>query len=146
KPGATTVDGEGFNGCATDPAWRITICRLATPHGEKRKRLGMESTKEAEGVGLDDLLSLRRPLTVLEIASLWPRFALAAQRLIDSLAGRAAQVAELEQRARSAELLTAEQAAQRLAVPESFVRQAGRDGRIQAVNVGSYVRFAPSEI
>ena len=110
----------------------------------------MESTKEAEvgaeGVGLDDLLSLRRPLTVREIASLWPRFALAAQRLIDSLAGRAAQVAELEQRARTEELLTAEQAAQRLAVPESFVRQAGRDGRIQVVNVGSYVRFASSEI
>lgn len=110
----------------------------------------MESTEKvevaAEGVGLDDLLSLRRALTVREIVSLWPRFLLAAQRLIESLARGEAQVAELEQRAHSAELLTAEQAAQRLAVPQSFVRQAGRDGRIQVVNVGSYVRFASSEI
>jgi excisionase family DNA binding protein len=110
----------------------------------------MESTKEAEveeeGIGLDDLVSLRRPLTGREITSLWPRLALAMQRFIESLARREAQVADLEQRAHSAGLLTPKQAAQRLAVHESFVRQAGRDGRIPFVKVGSYVRFAPSVI
>ena len=74
------------------------------------------------------------------------RFRWQDKLLVDSVAGFEARLADLRRLEYEAPLLTAEDASARLAVPESFLRQAGRDGRIKVVNVGTYVRFSQAEI
>jgi len=82
--------------------------------------------------------------TQIPVAKIPGVLALLAARLLDD-AGR-----DREQDRSSSEesenLLTARELADRLKLPESWIRSAERDGRIPSVRAGKYVRFNLSDV
>jgi excisionase family DNA binding protein len=100
----------------------------------------MTETKEQLGAAL---VEWARRIPVGQIPSVLAF--LSARLLAEGYAGRNSEDNSTGTR-ETEKLLAADELAERLGVPESWVRSGERAGRIPSVRLGKYVRFKPSDV